>query len=81
MKAFWTVLITAAVLVFSCRPAYSQGWYFDLALEFVDVGEDLSAVDPGLGLALEGGFEFAPGVAVNFGIASSAHSDDGRDLT
>ncbi|MBN2721127.1 MAG: hypothetical protein JXR72_08500, partial [Proteobacteria bacterium] len=30
---------------------------------------------------LEFGFEFAPGAALNFGIGSSAHTEDGPDLT
>ncbi len=62
-------------------PVHAQGWYVDAGLEFVEVGEDLSAVDLGLGLALEFGFEFAPGAVLNLGIGSSGHTEDGWDLT
>ena len=81
MKALRIVPIAVALLFFAPVPAYPQGWYFDVGLEFVDVGKDLSAVDTGLGLALEFGFEFAPGAALNFGIGSSAHTEYVYDVT
>ena len=81
MKTLCGMITALALVLFAAQPSRAQGWYVDAALEFVDVGEDLSAVDLGLGFALELGFQFAPGAALNFGIGSSAHTEDGRDLT
>jgi hypothetical protein len=82
MKKFLMVLISAFLLGLSPIPAQAQrGWYMDAGLEFVEVGKDLAAVDLGLGLALEFGFEFLPGAVLNVGIGSSTHSEDGWDLT
>jgi hypothetical protein len=67
--------------VLPALPVHAQGWYMDVALEFVEVGDELSAVDLGLGLALEFGMEFAPGAALVLGIGSSGHTEDGWDIT
>lgn len=81
IKSFISAVVGMSMVLFAAQPSSAQGWYFDAGLEFVDVGGDLSAVDTGLGIALELGFEFAPGAALNFGLGSSGHTEGGRDLS
>lgn len=59
----------------------AQGFYMDAALEVVDLGQDLSDVSMGIGLALDFGLDFQNGFALNLGFGSSAHQEDGWDTT
>jgi len=77
-------LIPAIILAVSfliAVPVHAQGWYLDMGLEFVDLGQDLSNVNMGLGLALNLGLNFNESFALNLGIGSSAHQEDGFGTT
>jgi hypothetical protein len=53
----------------------------DAGLEVVDLGQDLADVSMGLGLALDFGLDFHNGFALNLGLGSSAHQEDGFDAS
>lgn len=81
MNRWHTVAITMVLTMAFAVPVHAQGWNMDVGLEFVDLGDQLSNVDLGLGLALGLGLDFGNGMALNMGIGSSAHRQNGVDLT
>ncbi len=74
-------VLVMAISLLLVLPVHAQGWYMDAALEVVDLGQDLSDVSMGLGLALDFGLDFHNGFALNLGVGSSAHREDGFDTT
>jgi len=78
----WHNLVLMLVLTFAVAlPVHAQSWYMDAGLEVVDLGQDLSDVSMGFGLALEFGLDFNNGFALNLGFGSSGHQEDGFDTT
>jgi hypothetical protein len=78
----WHVLFLLVVLALACAvPVHAQSWYMDAGLEAVNLGQDLSDVSMGIGLALDFGLDFHNGFALNLGFGSSAHQEDGYDTT
>ena len=73
----WLLAFTLLAAV----PVHAQGWYMDVGLEFVDLGDQLSNVDLGIGLGLGFGLDFGNGMALNMGVGSSTHRQNGVDLT
>ena len=70
-----------AFTLFAAVPVHAQGWHMDVGLEFVDLGDQLSNVDLGIGLGLGFGLDFGNGMALNMGLGSSTHRQNGVDLT
>lgn len=81
MKRWHKVAITVIITLAFAVPVHAQGWYMDAGLEFVDLGDQLSNVDLGLGLGLGFGLDFGNGMSLNMGVGSSAHRQNGVDLT
>ena len=81
MKRITTPALLLAFLLITAVPVQAQGWYMDAALEVVDLGQDLSDVSMGIGLALDFGLDFHNGFAINLGVGSSGHQEDGFDTT
>jgi len=81
MKKFHLLGLVMTLSLVVAVPVHAQGWYMDLGLEFVDPGDQLSTVDLGLGLALGFGLDFGTGMSLNMGVGSSAHRQNGIDLT
>jgi hypothetical protein len=81
MKRWKMPAILLALFLIAAVPVHAQGWYMDAGLEFVDLGDQLSNVDLGLGLGLGFGLDFGTGMSLNMGVASSAHQQNGVDLT
>jgi len=77
----WRIpVLILAITFLSAVPVHAQGWYLDVGLEFVDLGDQLSTVDMGLGLDLGFGLDFGNGMALNMGVGSSTHRQNGIDL-
>jgi hypothetical protein len=81
MKKWHMLTLLVALTLICAVPVHAQVWYMDVGLEVVDLGQDLSDVSMGFGLALDFGLDFSNGFALNIGIGSSAHQEDGFDTT
>jgi len=81
MKKWHISVLFFIILLTGIAPAHAQSWYMGTSLEAVDLGQDLSDVSTGIGLALDFGLDFHNGFQLNLGIASSGHDQGGYDAT
>lgn len=65
-----------ALVVTAASPALAEGWYLGGGLQTVSLGDDLSDVDTGSGLAITFGYRFSPLFALDFLWGGSIHDEN-----